>query len=92
MIIFYSFFNYWYSINNYCIISLFIYKTINYIKNNKIIYNKFLLERHLNNYHFKYLSLKKGPLDILKINTYQYFKEKNKIVSEKDKLKKRFTN
>ena len=92
MTIFYLFFNYWYSINNYFIIALFIFKTYSYFKNNKNIYNKFLLERYLNNYHFKYLSLKQGSLEILKINTYQYFKENNKIISEKEKLKKRFNN
>lgn len=86
----YILFNYWYSLNNYLIISLFIYKTIEKIKNSPYLYNKFLLERYLNNYNFKYLSTKKGNLDILKIDTYQYFKENNKLISEKEKLQRRF--
>lgn len=54
------------------------------------IYNKFLLERYLKKYKFKYISTKKGNLDILKIDTYQYFKERGKIVSEAKKLQERF--
>ena len=41
-------------------------------------------------YKFKYISTKKGNLDILKIDTYQYFKESGKIVSEAKKLQERF--
>ena len=60
------------------------------VKEYKYIYNKFLLERYLKKYKFKYISTKKGNLDILKIDTYQYFKEKGKIVSEAKKLQERF--
>ena len=60
------------------------------VKDYKYIYNKFLLERYLKKYKFKYISTKKGNLDILKIDTYQYFKEKGKIVSEAKKLQERF--
>ena len=90
MIAFYISFNYWYSLNNYFIVSLFLFKTYKYIKEREYLFNKFLLERYLNNYNFKYLSTKKGDLDILKIDTYQYFKENNKIICEKEKLKGRF--
>ena len=89
-ILIYVFMNYWYSLNNYLIIVLFIYKTIDKIKNTKYIYNRFLLERYLNNYKFKYLSTKSGNLDILKIDTYQYFIEGRNIVSERKKLEKLF--
>lgn len=72
------------------IITLFIYKIYEAIKNYKYIYNRFLLERHLNNYNFRYLSTKKGNLDILKLDTYQYFKENSNIISEKEFLRKKF--
>ena len=88
--IFYLFFNYWYSLNNYLIVSLFIIKTYKDIKNYKYLKTRFLLERYLNKYEYKYISTKTGNLDILKIDTYQYFKENNKIVSEYSKLKEKF--
>ena len=91
-IIGYLLFNYWYSLNNYLLIGLFIYKIYLAIKNYKYIYNKFLLERFLNNYDFKYISMKKGNLDILKIDTYQYFQIDNKIVGEEKILRERFDN
>ena len=56
----------------------------------KYIYNRFLLERYLKKYKFKYLNTKVGTLDILKLDTYQYFKEDKKIVSEEKKLAERF--
>ncbi len=88
--IFYLFFNYWYSLNNYLIVSFFIIKTYYAIKNYKYLKTRFLLERYLNKYEYKYISTKTGDLDILKIDTYQYFKENNKIVSEYSKLKEMF--
>lgn len=83
-------YNYKYSINNYLIISIFIYRIYRVIKDYKYIYNRFLLERYLKKYKFKYISTRKGSLDILKIDTYQYFKENNNIVSEAKKLQERF--
>ena len=88
--IIYLLFNYWYSLNNYLIISLFVIKTYYAIKNYNYLKTRFLLERYLNKYEFKYISTKTGNLDILKIDTYQYFKENNKIVSEYSKLKEKF--
>lgn len=82
--------NYKYSVNNYLIIGIFLYKIYYSIKEYKYIYNRFLLERYLKKYKFKYISTKKGNLDILKIDTYQYFKEDEKIVSEAKKLEERF--
>ena len=89
-ILLYLFSNIWFSLNNYLIISLFVVKTYYAYKNYNFIFNKFLLERYLNKYEFKYLSTREGNLDILKIDTYQYFRENKKIVSEYDKLCKRF--
>lgn len=82
--------NYWFSLNNYLLVGLFLVKTYYAWKNYKYLYNKFLLERYLNKYEFKYISTKEGTLDILKLDTYQYFKHNNKIISEKEKLKERF--
>lgn len=90
MVVLYFFSNFWFSLNNYLIISVFLYKIIMEIKNYKYIHNKFLLERYLKNYHFKNISTKEGNLDILKLDTYQYFKNRDKIVSEKEKLRERF--
>ncbi len=86
----YLYFNYTYSLNNYFIISLFIIKTYEAYKNYQYIYYRFLLERYLYDYHFKYLSTKKGSLKILKRDTYQYFKEDHNIISEKKKLNNYF--
>lgn len=82
--------NYWLSLNNYLIVSLFVVKTYYAYKNYNYIFNKFLLERYLNKYEFKYLSTREGNLDILKLDTYQYFKEKEKVVGEAKKLQERF--
>ncbi|MDE6284438.1 MAG: hypothetical protein K2M17_01680 [Bacilli bacterium] len=89
-IISYFLFNIWSALNNYLIITLFLYKTYEALKNYKYLYNKFLLERFLYDYKWKHISTKKGNLDILKRETYQYFKEENGIVSEKKKLAQRF--
>lgn len=82
--------NYKYSVNNYLIIGIFLYKIYYSIKEYKYIYNRFLLERYLKKYKFNNISTKKGNLDILKLDTYQYFKEDKKIVSEAKKLEERF--
>lgn len=82
--------NWWFSLNNYLMVALFIVKTYYAYKNYNYIFNKFLLERYLNKYEFRYLSTREGNLDILKLDTYQYFREKEKIVGEDKKLKERF--
>lgn len=82
--------NYFFNLNNYLLLGLFIYKIYEYIKNYKYVINRFLLERYLKKISFRNISTKKGDLDILKIGTYQYFKEGKKIVSEQTKLAQRF--
>ena len=91
-IILYILFNYCYSLNNYLIIGLFIYKIYEYIKSFKYIWNRFLLERYLKKYKYKKISTKAGDLSILKIDTYQYFKEGKKIIKEEEKLRDLFDN
>ena len=49
-----------------------------------------LILRYLKKYKFNNISTKKGNLDILKLDTYQYFKEDEKIISEAKKLEERF--
>jgi len=90
MVMIYFISNYWFNLNNYLIITLFLYKIVMEIKNYKYVHNKFLLERYLKKYNFKNISTKEGNLDILRLDTYQYFKNKDKIVSEKEKLRERF--
>lgn len=89
-LVIYIIINYKYSLNNYLIVSIFIYKIYEGIKNYKYVYNRFLVERYLKKYHFKYISTKEGNLDILKIDTYQYFKNGGKIMSEREKLAEMF--
>ena len=89
-LVIYIIINYKYSLNNYLIVSIFIYKIYEGIKNYKYVYNRFLVERYLKKYHFKYISTREGNLDILKIDTYQYFKNGGKIMSEREKLAEMF--
>ena len=84
--------NYYYSLNNYLIVGLFLYKTFQYITNYRYIHNRFLLERYINKLDFKYISTKSGNVDILKLDTYQYFKDRENIVSEREKLRELFDN
>lgn len=89
-ILIFFYFNYRSSLNNYLICTFLIYKTYLSFKDTNFIYNRFLLERFLKNFSFPHISTKRGSLEILKKDTYQYFLEENKIISEKDKLKQKF--
>ena len=57
-IILYLLINYHYNLNNYLIISLFVLKTIEFIRYKKIYYQKFLIERGL--YNIKYKKISQG--------------------------------
>ena len=78
------------SLNTFLISTFLIYKTFLAIKDEKFIFNRFLLERFLKNFPFTKISTQKGNLTILKKDTYQYFREDDKIISEKIKLKEKF--
>ena len=91
-IVLYILVNIWYSLNNYLIIGLFVYKLYEYIVNYKYVHNRFLLERYINRLKYKYISTNVGDLDILKIDTYQYFKDGYKLVKEEEKLREIFDN
>ncbi|MBE6154023.1 MAG: hypothetical protein E7163_00390 [Firmicutes bacterium] len=82
-----------YSLNNYLVISFLIYKIITTFKDFKYEYFRFLMERHL--YDLKYSKVKYHndiDLKLLKKDTYHYFKDNNKIYSEKKLLAKKFNN
>ena len=80
-----------YSLNNYLIISFLIYKIITTFKDFKYEHYRFLLERHLYNLKYNKLSYEKGNnLNLLKKDTYHYFKTKGKVSSEKKLLAKKF--
>lgn len=83
-------FNYKYSLNNYMVVVFLVFKMYKYLMDEKFIYNRFLLERYLNNYRFRRIDTRKGNLNILKKDVYQYFLEDDRVVSEKKKLAIRF--
>ena len=88
-IIIYLFFNYKYALNNYLMIGLFLFKTIEIIKNRRIIHHKFILERMLyDDLNFSHLKNKNElPIKYYKDVKY-YYNYKNKIISEKEYLSK----
>lgn len=80
-----------FSLNNYLVISFLIYKIITSIKDFKYIYMRFLTERYL--YELPYEKLKyenKTDINLLKKDTYHYFKTQDKVYSEKKILNKIF--
>ena len=84
-------FNELYSLNNYLMISFLIYKIINSLKDFKYENLKFLLERHLFNLKYHKIKNEKYPnLNLLKKDTYHYFKSNNTIISEKNLLNHKF--
>ena len=90
-IICYLTYNYIYSINNYLIVTLLIYKTAIYIKNYDYLYNRFLLERYLNNYPYKKSKHEnKISFKNFRRETLHFFKVGDKYVHEREILKKKF--
>ncbi len=86
-------YNYKFNLNNYMIITFFFFKLIELIKNKKFVFNKFLLERHLNNYKYKKVNNVVGTnLNKLKKNEFFYFWDNNKFKSEKEVLNEKFKN
>jgi len=84
-------FNTLYSLNNYLIISFLIFKIIITFKNFKYEKYKFLIERHLFNFKYKKISYENGnDLGLLKKDTFHYFKNADKVESEKKLLAKMF--
>ncbi len=80
-----------FSLNNYLIITFLLFKLYEEYKNFKLIHFKFLLERFLN--PFSYHKIKynhKVNLNLLKKDTYHYFKNNKEIISETKLLKEKF--
>lgn len=80
-----------YSLNNYLIISFLLFKIITTFKEFKYEYLKFQLERYI--YNFKYSKIRhenSTNINLLKKDTYHYFKENNTIISEKKLLNTKF--
>lgn len=60
-----------------------------YLKRQDYLFNKFLLERYLNNYKFKKIKIINNKNNMYKDKRHM-LKDKNKYILEKDYLKERF--
>jgi len=87
-IIIYFFINYKYELNNYMIIILFICKTVEFIKNYHVFYHKFILERFLYNIKFSKVKNQNQNINNYHKDTKYYYHLNDKIIEEKDYLKK----
>ncbi|MBE6147935.1 MAG: hypothetical protein E7167_00270 [Firmicutes bacterium] len=89
-IIIYFVFNYHYELNNYMIIALFVTKTIECIKNRNVIHHKFIIERFLYAPEFSKVENNNQKVINYHKQTKYYYNINNKIISEKEYLKKLF--
>ena len=85
-IVIYFALNYHYELNNYMIIALFVTKTIEEVKQRKVIHNKFILERFLYNPEFSKIKNSNQPLNKYQKDTKYYYNINNKVIAEKDYL------
>jgi hypothetical protein len=73
-----------------CIVLLFtLFKVIEEFKNHNNIFNRFLLERHLKNYHYKKMKIVNNLKD-MKRDYRHIFKEKDSYITEKEMLSRKF--
>lgn len=79
-----------FSLNNYLIVTILIYYTLKYKKDFKYVFHKFLLERILYDFPYKKIENHTKKMEDLKREHLHYFKEKNRYVSEREKIKKKF--
>ena len=90
-IIFFITFNQIFSLNNYLIVTFLIYKMITELKNFKYQNYRFELERVLYNFKYHHIKNEKKPnLNLLKKDTYHFFKTNNTYISEKKLLEKKY--
>ena len=85
------FINLKFNLNNYVIISFLLFKIYNLIKNERFYLNKFLLERFM--YVFPYYKIRNEKVknvSLLKKETFHYFPDGKKILSEKELLRRKF--
>ena len=86
-LIIYLIFSYKYILSNYLVIALFIYKTIEVIKNRKIICQKFILERCLyNNLIFKRVKSNNEKIENFQKDVKYYYLIDSKLISDKEYL------
>ena len=86
-IIIYLILNYHYLLNNYLLCFLFIHKTIEVIKNRKLIYHKFIMERCLyNNLLFPKVKNKNEIINNYHKDIKYYYYLDSKIISDKEYL------
>ncbi len=86
-LILFIFMNYYLNLDNYFIISFLLYQFIIYIKNEKYLNKRFLLERYLYDLDYQRIDNHTKNIDDLKKNVLHFFKEDNKYIKEKDKIK-----
>ncbi len=90
-LIIFIFCSYKYSLNNLMMLSFILYKTFQWLKNRKYIFNKFLVERYLFEMDFKrnkkYCS---NDLGVLRKAVKGFFFKNNKWVEEKEILAEKF--
>ena len=85
--IIYLFINYKYLLNNYLLCFLFVYKTYEVIKNEKIIYHKFILERCLyDDLLFHRIKNKNEKINNYQKDTKYYYHINNKLLEDKNYL------
>lgn len=71
------------------VFSFILYKVIYEFRKHNYIFNKFLLERYINNYNFKKKKIIKN-IKFMKRDYRHIFKVNNSYVTERETLKKRF--
>lgn len=80
-----------FNLNNYVMISFLFVKLYQLFKNTSYVQNKFLLERFL--YQIPYAKIKnekKKNITLLKKETYHFFKDGKKMISERELLRQKF--
>lgn len=81
------------NLNSYMMITFLTYKLFTYYKKKNYFKNQFFLERYLYDLPYKRIEYNNKPkLDLLKKETYHYFKSNNKYINEKKLLQHRFDN
>ena len=89
MVILFGYVNYLFNLNNYLIAVFLVYKIYDYFINLKYLKNRFLLERYLNDYHFKKIKVI-SSLNSMQKEKKHLFSFNDKLVREKDILKRYF--
>ena len=80
-----------FNLNNYLICSFLLVKLCNLIKNQKLIENKFYVERLLYTFPYRKIQNEKSKkLQVLKKDTWHYFQNGQSVISEKKLLQEKF--